>query len=78
MIIGDGAEWIWNIAEQHFPSAVQIVDLYHTRQHLWELARALYPGDEAKQKRWIMHQQSKLDGGENRETGAQPAKLANR
>jgi Uncharacterised protein family (UPF0236) len=64
VIIGDGAEWIWNIAEQHFPGAIQIVDLYHARQHLWELARALYPSEEAKQKRWMMGQQSKLDGGE--------------
>jgi Uncharacterised protein family (UPF0236) len=64
VIIGDGAEWIWNIAEQHFPGAIQIVDLYHTRQHLWELARALYPNEEAKQKRWMIRQQSKLDAGE--------------
>jgi Uncharacterised protein family (UPF0236) len=63
VIIGDGAEWIWNIAEQHFPGAIQIVDLYHAREHLWELARALYPGEETKQKRWMMRQQSKLDGG---------------
>ena len=27
VVIGDGAEWIWNLAEQHFPNAVQIVDL---------------------------------------------------
>jgi hypothetical protein len=64
VIIGDGAEWIWNIAEQHFPSAIQIVDLYHARQHLWELARALYPNEESKRKRWMKHQQSKLDSGE--------------
>lgn len=64
VIIGDGAEWIWNIAEQHFPGAIQIVDLYHARQHLWELARALYPGEEVKQKRWVTARQSKLDGGE--------------
>jgi Uncharacterised protein family (UPF0236) len=64
IIIGDGAEWIWNIAEQHFPSAIQIVDLYHARQHLWELARALYPDAEARQKRWLIRQQSKLDAGE--------------
>jgi hypothetical protein len=63
VIIGDGAEWIWNTAEQHFPGAIQIVDLYHARQHLWELARALYPGEETKQKRWTLRQQSKLDGG---------------
>lgn len=64
VILGDGAEWIWNIADQHFPGAIQIVDLYHARQHLWELARALYPGGEPQQKRWILCQQHLLDGGE--------------
>lgn len=64
VIIADGAEWIWNIADQHFPGAVQIVDIYHARQHLWDLARALYPNDEVGQKRWIMRRQAKLDGGE--------------
>ena len=43
VVMGDGAEWIWNLAEQHFPGAVQIVDLYHARQHLWELARQAAP-----------------------------------
>jgi hypothetical protein len=64
VIIGDGAEWIWNIADQHFPGAIQIVDIYHARQHLWELARAMYPNEDARQKRWIMRQQAKLDAGQ--------------
>lgn len=64
VVIGDGAEWIWNLAEQHFPGAVQIVDLYHARQHLWELVRKLHPNDEAKQKAWIrIHQKLLLDKG---------------
>src|SRR5882762_5880570 len=63
VVMGDGAEWIWNIADQHFPGAVQIVDLYHARQHLWDLARKLYPNEEAQQKRWIMIQQNRLDKG---------------
>lgn len=62
--IGDGAEWIWHIADQHFPGAIQNVDIYHARQHLWELARALYPNEETKQKYWIMRQQAKLDAGQ--------------
>ena len=41
--IGDGAEWIWNIADQHFPGAIQIVDHYHARQRLWGLVRNLFP-----------------------------------
>jgi hypothetical protein len=64
VVIADGAEWIWNIADQHFPGAVQIVDIYHARQHLWELARALYPNQEIRQKRWITRQQHRLDQGE--------------
>src|SRR5450759_1886593 len=28
VVMGDGSEWIWNQAQQHFPSATQIVDLY--------------------------------------------------
>jgi hypothetical protein len=64
VVIGDGAEWIWNLAELHFPAAVQIVDLYHARQHLWELARKLYPNDEVSQKAWIkLHQKRLLDKG---------------
>jgi hypothetical protein len=63
VVIGDGAEWIWNIADQHFPGAIQIVDLYHARQHLWGLARKLYPSDQAEQKRWIMIHQDKLNAG---------------
>jgi hypothetical protein len=62
--MGDGAEWIWNIAEeQHFPCAIEIVDLYHARQHLWNLARKLYPNEEVRQKRWMMRQQDRLDEG---------------
>ena len=64
VVMGDGAEWIWNLAEQHFPGAVQIVDLFHARQHLWELARKLHPNDEANQKLWIRaHQKRLLDKG---------------
>jgi hypothetical protein len=64
VVLGDGAEWIWNIADREFPGAIQIVDLYHARQHLWELARALYPNDQAKQKAWIRtHQKRLLDKG---------------
>lgn len=62
--MGDGAEWIWNLADLHFPGAVQIVDLYHARQHLWDLARKLYPNDALHQKAWIKaHQKRLLDKG---------------
>ncbi|MGC2660532.1 MAG: hypothetical protein WA324_21465 [Bryobacteraceae bacterium] len=63
MIMGDGSHWIWNIANRHFPGAIQIVDLYHARQHLWDLARKLYPADEVAQQRWLMHKLDWLENG---------------
>lgn len=64
VVMGDGAEWIWNLAAEHFPGAIQIVDLYHARQHLWELAHRLYPEDGGKPKGWMkVHQKRLLDRG---------------
>jgi hypothetical protein len=64
VVIGDGAEWIRNLVAEHFPEAIQIVDLYHARQHLWAVARQLYPQDEAQQKAWMkVHQKRLLDKG---------------
>jgi hypothetical protein len=64
VVMGDGAEWIWNLADQYFPGAVQIVDLYHARQHLWDLVRKLHPNDAVNQKAWIkIHLKRLLDKG---------------
>jgi hypothetical protein len=64
VVIGDGAEWIWNLAADHFPGAIPIVDLYHARQHLWDLARKLHPNDEGSQRAWMkVHQKRFLDKG---------------
>jgi hypothetical protein len=64
VVIGDGAEWIWNLVAEHFPEARKIVDLYHARQHLWAVARQLYPQKEVQQKAWMkVHQKRLLDKG---------------
>jgi len=64
VVISDGAEWIRNIVEVHFPGAIHIVDLYHARQHLWEVVRLLYPNDPGSQKVWMkIHQRRLLDKG---------------
>ena len=76
VVMGDGSHWIWNIADQHFPGAIQIVDLYHAREHLWELARKLYPADEAAQKRWLLHKLDWLENGKIDKLVAALRKLA--
>lgn len=64
VVIGDGAEWIWNLAKEHFSGALEIVDLFHARQHLWDLARLIYPNDIKHRNAWIgLHQKHWLDKG---------------
>lgn len=48
VVVGDGAEWIWNLADEHFPDAIHVVDLFlfHSKERLSELARLLFRGDE--------------------------------
>jgi len=63
VVIGDGAVWIWNLAHQHFPGAIQIVDLYHARQHLWKIAALLHPQDQVAKKGWMIPMKDLLDDG---------------
>lgn len=62
-VLGDGSEWIRNQAALHFSDATCIVDLYHSREHLWILAGKVYPQDEPARKRWMMVEKAKLDDG---------------
>jgi hypothetical protein len=42
VVLGDGARWIWERAAEHFPGATQIVDLWHAKQHVWDVAHAVF------------------------------------
>jgi hypothetical protein len=62
-IIGDGAAWIWNIASAKFPEATQIVDIWHAREHLHDLARLMefMLGDD--KDAWLAARLEDLDYG---------------
>ena len=60
IVLGDGAPWIWKIADLHFPQAIQIVDLYHARQHVAELAK---PVLGSGWKPWAEARYRELDQG---------------
>ena len=62
-IIGDGAPWIWKIAQELFPRAVQIVDRFHVKEHLSELAKVLYGAQSAQAKAWAQRRHEELDSG---------------
>jgi hypothetical protein len=50
-IVGDGGNWIWPLADLHFPGWTQILDFLHLLVHLWAAATAAYRG-QADGARW--------------------------
>lgn len=52
VVIGDGAEWIWNLADHHYLGATQILDLWHACEHIHALARTYYGEATQQGSRW--------------------------
>jgi hypothetical protein len=50
VFLGDGAVWVWKLAQINFPSAVCILDYYHACEHLSLLTHALYGEGSARAK----------------------------
>lgn len=63
-VLGDGAAWIWNLAEEHFPTAVQIVDWFHASERVWALGRALHGEGTPETAAWVDGQLARLAQGE--------------
>lgn len=63
VVLGDGAAWIWNIAGEQFPEALQIVDRYHAKQHLSNLGKALYGPTHPRAAQWAERRKEELDTG---------------
>jgi hypothetical protein len=64
VVLGDGAHWIWNIAELHFPDATQIVDWYHASQYLWPAATAIHGASGDQRSTWARKQETALWDGD--------------
>ncbi len=52
VVLGDGAIWIWRLVAEHFPQAVQIVDLWHAREHVWKVAHAVFERGSPQEAAW--------------------------
>jgi hypothetical protein len=63
-VLGDGAEWIWNLATEHFPGATQIVDWFHASERVWDLGRALFGEGTAETTAWVEQQLARLAQGD--------------
>ena len=63
VVIGDGAPWIENIAQELFPKAIQIVDRFHVKQQLDDMAKARHPGKPSQAKLCAEQRHDQLDDG---------------
>lgn len=52
VVLGDGADWIWNQASEHFGGCIEVLDYYHACEHIWKLAHALYGEGSPPGQRW--------------------------
>jgi hypothetical protein len=63
IILGDGARWIWDLVEEHYPQAIQIVDWFHACEYLDPVAKAAF-SDPARQKAWLEQTTTALWNGD--------------
>jgi hypothetical protein len=59
VILGDGAEWIWNLVAENFPKAIQIVDWFHACEYLAPVAKVAFK-DPEKQATWLQEVKADL------------------
>ena len=63
VVLGDGAAWIWRLADEGCPGAIQIVDLFHAKQHLSAVATAVYGAGTDLAHQWARLRHADLDAG---------------
>jgi hypothetical protein len=64
LVLGDGAAGIWNLAQEYFPQAVQMLDLWQATEHLWAAGRAGYGEGDARLAGWVAETNARLLAGE--------------
>ena len=63
-VVADGAKWIWKQVKALFPSAIQVLDYYHCRERLHEVASAQFDGHPEQQTEWVEAVVARLFCGE--------------
>jgi hypothetical protein len=69
VILGDGAEWIWNRADM-FVQRCEILDFWHALEHAWTFARLRYGEGSTQADVWVHHIAEDLRAGQVQEVFA--------
>ena len=78
LTLGDGAPWVWNVMEDRWAGAHQLLDFYHASEHLWALGEALHPQDEPTRRAWVEARLHDLRHGQEAAVLAEMAALPRR
>jgi hypothetical protein len=78
VILGDGAVWILNLAETHFPGAILIVDLYHAKEHVSGLCKLLFHDESDIQRHRLAWWTDMEEGNIEKITGEARTELPRR
>ena len=70
VVIADGAAWIWNLSDEYFPGAVEIVDYMHAKSHLYEVAKQVF-GENSREsvEAWVEKTEPFLYAGDTQTVG---------
>jgi len=75
LVVGDGAPWIWKVAQDRWAGAHAMLDFYHASQHLWDVGRALHGDQEAAAAQWVEPRRHQLRYGREKQVLAELAGL---
>ena len=60
VVLGDGAEWIWNRIARFCDRPVEIVDFYHGTEHVWNAGQALFGEGTEETEQWVTQRLAEL------------------
>jgi hypothetical protein len=66
VVLGDAALWIWNLADEQFPGAIQIIDIFHAKGHLSDVAKAIFGAGSDLAEQWAKQRRDEVDQGKLR------------
>ena len=63
VVLSDGAEWIWSLADWLPIPVLLILDLFHVKHRIWEVANSLYGEHSPKARQWAELQAERIEAG---------------
>jgi hypothetical protein len=63
-VLRDGSTWIWSLADEHSSEEVKIVDRFHAKRHLSDVAKSIYGAVSDLGEQRVRERHDELDAGD--------------